>query len=136
MSTCVKIKGKKRNLCAGDLDKIITINNRKIAPPTTDDDTDYSEDFTQVNFDDTLAMVLTTKKGTLFFGNDTNVDRTIDIEFYIYFLSGIVDVAGIWIEFEGSNYDLLAVEDLDKRHEVLRLICSERGPSDKAVNSA
>lgn len=131
MTTCIKIRGKKRELCAGDLDRLITLQKRTITVPTPESETDYDEDFDDI--DDVLAMVLTTKKGTIFF-SDTNTEKTIDIEFYIAFLDGIT--AETWIKFEDENYEILFTEDLDKRHQYLRLVCTERGDADIAVNKA
>ena len=134
MSVCVKIRGKKRQLCAGDLDRLIKLQERTITPPDEDDDTDYGLDFEDLLQDDVFAMVVTRPNGTTFFDTVTNLDVIVDIEFYIRFLEGIT--AQTWIEFEDTRYSILNAEDLDKRHEWLKLTCNERGDKANAVNAA
>lgn len=133
MTICVKINGKKRRLCGDELDRILILQNRTITAPIGGDDVDYGEAFDDLS-DDTPCMIKTRPVGTTFFGGVTNTEETIDIEFYIRFEEGISTET--WIEFEGDRYRILHVEDLDKRHEWLKLVCTERGDKGNAVNAA
>lgn len=136
MSVCVRINGKKRKLCAADLDRLITFQDREITTPAGEDDTDYGEDFDNllIDEDDVWAMILTRPNGTTFFDTVTNVEVSVDIEIYTRFLEGIS--AQTWILFEDTRYRILHTEDLEKRHEWLKLTCNERGSKDNAVNAA
>ena len=130
MSCSLVIRGKRRKLCAKDLDRVIQLLHRSIVAPTVGD-TNYTESF--VDDEEVLAMIMT-KKGVVYFDDITNLDRSVDIEFYIRFLSGVTTSS--WINFEGDSYEILHAEDLDKRHEWLRLSCSERGNINLGVNHA
>lgn len=128
MTACEKIVGRKRQVCAGDLDRLITLQIRNIEAPVFDA-VDYSMAFTTIN--DLWAMV-ETKKGTTIF-DGTNIERIVDATFYIPFIPDIT--AESWILFEGIRYDIIRVEDLDLRHDYLALYTTTRGIDTNSVNA-
>jgi len=131
MSVCVTIKGKRHTLCAGDLDRILTLQDRAIVPPLDINDTDYTEDF--VDDGDEFCMV-ETLSGQEIFDETNQLVGVIDTRFYIRFRDDIT--AETWILFEDDRYTILKALDLDKRHEWLKLDCDSRGSDTLAVNQA
>ena len=131
MSTCVRIRGKKRKLCINDLDRVITLQNRNIIPPLDFGGCEASEEFSDDN--DVEAMLVTRASGyTVFDGTNTEVD--ISHQFYMRYDDSVSTET--WILFESKRYDIITMEDLDERHEWLRLNCNVRGTTEKAVNDA
>jgi len=129
MPVCVKIKGRKRQICAGDLDRRITLTGRTIQ--TTEIGTpDFGEDFPDAI--QRWAMILTEKGDEVFAFN--NVDRVFSHSFYLRY--DPVITASYYVEFDGNRYDILNVEDLDERHEFIRLKCALLGDQTKASNFA
>lgn len=131
MPVCVTIKGKRHQLCAGDLNGLLTLQNREIVPPLDIDDTDYKEDF--VDDGDEMCMVETIN-GKEVFDDSNQLIGVIDTRFYIHFRDDIT--AETWVLFEGERYNILNVMDLDLRHDWLRLSCDSRGSDTVAVNQA
>ena len=129
MPTCIKIKGRRRQICAGDLDRRITLTTRDIQT-TEIGIPDFSEDFTGAI--ERWAMIQT-EKGDEFFSFN-NLDRVFSHSFYLRFDPLVT--SSYYIEFDGNRYDILNVEDLDERHEFLRLKCAVLGDQTKASNFA
>ena len=121
MSICVKIRGKRRTICIGDLDKEIYLADRAITPPVFGSN-DFTETFT-ANTDPTWAMLETVNGKTWFDGVET--EEKITHKFYIVYDENIT--AEWWILFENKYIDILNVEDLEERHEWMLLTCTERG---------
>ncbi len=137
MATCVTIRGKRRSICAGDLDRMITLENRAIQAPT--DGVDYTELFTEKPVDasilspgDVWSMVETVSGATVFDG--TNIERVYTHRFYIRWIAGVT--AQTWILFDGDRYEIINVEDLDARREFLLLKATIRGTSLNSNNAA
>lgn len=128
MAKCVKIKRKRRQLCIGDLDTEIVLQDRKIIAPTTT--VDFSENFTEAAI---VWAKMDTGRGKTAF-DDSEIETDITHEFSIRYLDGIT--AETWILFENRRFDIIDVEDMEERHEWLVLRCSERGPDSLAVNDA
>lgn len=129
MPRCVKLKRKKRQVCIGDLNITITLQNRAITPPLSG--VDATETFTDSN-PDIWAKLETGRGQTIFDGTNTEVDITHI--FTIRFISGIT--AETWISFESQRFDILDVEDLEERHEFMILRCTNKGTDSNLVNSA
>ena len=129
MPVCTKIKGRKRQICIGDLDQIITLQNRSLTAPAFG--VDATETFTDAN-PDLFTMVKTVTGESVFDGTET--ERTVTHRFYVEFLTGIT--AETWILFDGNRYDILDVEDLDERHEWLLLRATKLGTTANQVNEA
>ena len=128
MTSCLPIVGRLRQVCSGDLDRLITLQIRNIEIPIVDM-VDYTLLFTPIT--DIWAMV-ETKKGTTIF-DGTNTERIVDATFYIPFIPDIT--AECWILYEGIRYDIIRVEDLDLRHDFLALYTTTRGIDTNSVNA-
>lgn len=129
MAQCTKIRIKHRRLCAGDLDRMITVKCRTIETPS-DDTTDFKNKF----FDSKKlwSALKTTKGKDVFFA--TNLDQAVTHVFYTRYVSWIT--ADNWIEYNGLNFDILESEDIDERGEWMAHYCNVRGCSDSELNHA
>jgi len=137
VATCDKIKGKRRKVCIGDLDRLVKLENRSITAPS--DGVDYTETFTNKQISgspipsgEVWAMIESVSGETVF--DATNIERDVTHRIYIRFISGIT--ASTWILFEGIRFNILDVEDLDFRHEFQLLRCTIRGTSSRSNNAA
>lgn len=119
----VTLKRKHRQLCIGDLNKRIKIQNRNIRVP----------DFEKADFDERFSGPLevwakfeTVSGQTVFIVNqDFSFTHLISIRF-----NSTVSSES-WIEFENSRFNILTVQDLEERHEWMILKCVEKGSIDK-----
>ena len=128
MPKCKKLRRKKRQVCLGDLDNQIVLQDRTITAPTSG--VDASETFTT---NDTVdAMVETSRGETIFDGTNTEVDVTH--KFTIRFISGIT--AETWISFNSDRFDILDVENLEERDEWLVLRATNRGVDTNTASQA
>lgn len=137
MAVCVNIRGKRRAICIGDLDRLITLKNRAITPPT--DGVDYTELFSDKPVEnsplspgDVWSMIETVNGATVF--DATNTERVYSHKFYIRWIPEVT--AETWILFDGELYDIISVEDLDQRKEWLLLRATIRGISSNSNNAA
>ena len=130
MPRCIKLKRKKRQVCIGDLDTLIDLQDRVITPPESG--VDASETFTDA-CPDIWAKMETGRGQTIFDGTDTAQDVTHI--FTIRFIEGVV-TAETWIRFKGQRFDIIDVEDLEERNEWLMLRCSNRGTEDNLASEA
>jgi SPP1 family predicted phage head-tail adaptor len=109
------------------LNRRIKLHVRTITPPKTSG-TDFTEEF--VSTKEVWAKIKTSS-GKVFFA-DTQTDVSLTHEMYIRF--NVTVTSETWIEYEGSYFDIVAVEDLEERHEFMHLRCVERGA--KTVDAA
>ena len=117
---CETVTIKKRKVCAGDMNQLITLKTRAMTGDF--DDTDFLELFT--NNGDVWAAIQTSASGEVVFdsvGTETLVTHRI----YINYIEGLTKE--VWVEFNGNNYDILSVENLDERNEFMKLNCVIRG---------
>lgn len=122
MSRCIRIKRKNRKVCLGDLDSLITLENRAIQAPDFDT-VDFDEEFTSPN-PPVSAMMQTVNGKTFFDGVSTETDITD----WIYIRFDVTVTAETWVKLDdGSRLDILRVEDLDRRSEFMLLHCTDRG---------
>lgn len=128
MSDCRSIRKKKRKVCVGDMKDPITLQNRDITPPLFNT-VDFDEDFQPVDVlvPQVLSLVETVTGVTFFDGVNTETPVTHII--YIPYQEAVT--AETWILFESRRIDILHVEDLDVRHEFMKLTCTERGLSNR-----
>lgn len=120
MAACSKIRKKKRQICIGDLRDLIKIQSRNIAEPLFNS-VDFNENFVDVS--EVWSLINTVDGKTFFDGVSTDINITHEI--YINYDQTVT--AESWVEFESRRFDILRVEDLDERHQFMKLICAERG---------
>ena len=130
MPDCRIIKIKRRKYCAGDLDRLITINSRTFDDQHQNNDIDVKQVFTPQRT--VWAGLETTKGRNTFFVS--NLDVTVSHIFIIRWFSGLT--AEAWIQYAGENYDILEVENLEERNEWALCYCNVRGDATKAANYA
>ena len=124
------VKHRRRKICVGDLIHKIKLLPRDITEPGFGE-TDFGEDFTDER--DAFAKVITVAGTTLFNGINTDVNVTHEV--YIRFDPDVG--AETWVELEdGTRLDVVFADDLDERHEWLKLICTERGPASQGASEA
>lgn len=128
MPKCSRLKRKHRKPCIGDLDTLVTLQDRTITPPTTT--VDFSETFTENA--EVWAMINTVRGKSEF--DEAEVERSITHEFTVRFLVGVDSET--WVLHEEERYDIIDAEDLEERHEWLVLRCAKLGSTTKAVNDA
>lgn len=113
---CIKIRGKKRQLCAGDLDRVIFILTRSIMPSV---DIDYKMEFS----DQKLAYaMITTENGVTIF-DEVNIEQVISHYFYINY--DVTVTSQNWIQFQDKYFSIVKVQDFDERHQFMLLYCKE-----------
>ena len=120
MPKCQKIQRKKRQVCIGDMNEQIILQDRDIGEPLFGS-VDFDEDFT--NIEKVWAAVNTVSGKTFFDG--TGSETLITHEFLIRFDANVT--AETWVEWDGRRFDILEPEDYDGRKEFMRLPCAERG---------
>lgn len=122
MPKCIRIKRKKRQICLGDLDSLITLENRNIQAPEFDT-VDFDEVFTEA-IPDVWAMIETVRGKTFFDGVNTEKDIT----HLIYIMFDLTVTAETWVKFnDGRRFDILDVENLDERSQFMLLHCQDKG---------
>lgn len=122
MPVCKQISRKRRNVCIGDLDSLITLENRDIEAPEFDT-VDFDETFTTAAAN-TWSLIETVRGKTFFDGVSTEEDVTHWI--YINFDAAVT--AETWVKLDdGRRLDILRVENLDERSDFQLLHCNDRG---------
>lgn len=125
--TCKTISPKTIKVCIGSMRHKIKINVRTLTPPT-DNGVDFSETLSEAK---EVRSALETSKGIEVF-DGTNLIGVATHLFYIRALTG--QTSESWLEFKGSYYRILDVQDFQEagRFQVLR--CVVRGDTSKPVN--
>lgn len=122
MPICQFVQKKRRNVCIGDMEDEITLENRAIQAPDFDT-VDFDEEFTAPN-PPVWALVETVRGKTFFDGVSTEKDITHWI--YINFDATVTDET--WVKLtDGRRLDILRVENLDERSDFMLLHCDDRG---------
>ena len=120
MGKCTRIRKKSRKVCAGDMQDEIKIQNRQLNAPLFG-----NPDFDIVFIDAlTIWAAINTVSGKTFFDG---VSTEIDITHEIYIMFDAAIDTDKWVEFENRRFDVLKIEDLDERHELIKLTCAELG---------
>jgi hypothetical protein len=127
--TCKTIKRKTTKVCIGGMRHKIKINVRTLTPPS-DDSVDFGEVLSE---EKEVWTQIDTSRGVEVF-DGTNLIGVATHLFYIRALTG--QTAEDWVEFKGSYYDILDVQNFqeDDRFQVLR--CNLKGSTNNAVNLA
>lgn len=122
MPICQQIRKKRRNVCIGDMEDEITLENRAIEAPEFDT-VDYDETFTAPN--PAIWSLIETVSGKTFFDG---VGTEIDVTHWIYINFDTTVTAETWVKLsDGRRLDILMVENLDERSDVMKLVCVDRG---------
>ena len=108
----------------------ITLQNRAIQPPVFGTP-DFTEEFSATM---TVFCTINTVTGKDFFDGVTVNGIPITHEILIRFDAAVT--ADTWIEFDGGRLNILKVEDLDERHKVQLLTCTDRGETEQAASQA
>ena len=125
MPRCQPIKKKRRNICIGDMEDEITLENRAIQAPEFDT-VDFEEEFTAPN-PAVWALIETVRGKTFFDGVSTEEDVT----HWIYINFDATVTAETWVKLtDGRRLDILRVENLDERSDFQLLHCNDRGAAE------
>ncbi len=129
MPICKPIRGQRRQVCSGDMDRLITLQTRALTPSNTG--VDATEQFVDVP-GDVFAMIKTVTGETIFDG--VNEERDVTHHFYIWAIDNLS--SEIWVLFNDERLDVLSVEDLDERHMFMLLRATNRGLSSQEASGA
>lgn len=122
MPLCRKIRTTRRQICIGDKNHRITLEDRNIEPPVAGS-VDFSE-----NFKNTIMVwaSIETPRGKVFFdgvSTDIPVTHIIGITF-----DSAVSANKTWVKLENNNrLRILEAENLGERSEDMMLTCTDRG---------
>ena len=125
MPRCAPIRKKRRNVCIGDMEDEITLENRDIQAPDFDT-VDFDEKFTAPN--PPAWSLIETVRGKTFF-DGTGVEE--DVTHWIYINFDVTVTSETWVKLpDGRRFDILRVENLDERSEFMLLHCVDRGDTE------
>ncbi len=124
---------RKRVGCIGDFSNKITIFDRNIVTPTftTTENVDADESFTNGRIK--YANIKPFKRNVSLF-DDVNTVQSLTHEMFIRYDETITSEN--WIEYRGSRYDIMSVENVDQGFEFLSLKCILRGLVTKEATKA
>lgn len=130
MPKCVKIRRKHRQICIGDLDKVIDIQTRSLDDGFTVET--ETEKFTTIF---SPWSMLETVKGIFIVdevnGGDIEATHRFTIRFPDQTISG-----ENWILFKNKRYSILDQQNFEELDEFLQLLCIEKGSKDRNAASA
>lgn len=127
MPKCIRLKRKHRIICIGDLNELITLQDRVLTPGNIDATEEFTESGVVYSKIDTIA-------GETVF-DENNIGTDVTHHYTIRFIAGITAVK-TWILFDNRRFDILTIQDLEERHEWLILRCADRGISTNPVSEA
>ena len=108
--------------CIGDMRSRVKLHIREMVAPVFEG-VDFKEKFSGTKT--VWANIKTVSGQTIFI---VNIDVSITHEIIIRYDADVDSET--WIEHNNENLKILNVEDLDERHEFLRLKCAKRGDKD------
>lgn len=114
-------------ICAGDLNKRITVEVRTIKPPI-DGGTDYMEEFTEQK--KMWAKMETVKGAQIFDG--TNIVGQISHKFTIRWRKNIT--IQNWVEYQGQRYKIMDIENQNENDKFYVISCTVRGDNNLRTN--
>lgn len=124
-----KLRRGRRELCVGDLDNRVLLQDRSIEAPAFN-----SADFTE-KFEDLGGVwaSLETRGGKTIFDDHQQRDRVVTHEIGIRYDQRVT--AETWLLLaDGRRLDILDSEDLDGRHKWIVMQCTDRGTQDDTVS--
>lgn len=130
MPKCQVIKKRHRRVCVGDLRDRVILKDRVIREPQFGQ-RDFTEDF---DGDSTVAAMVETVSGKTLFDGVNQQDVPITHEVIVRYDPSVNNEG--WVEFEERNLKVIQFEDLDERHQFIKLFCQERGPATKGAAKA
>ena len=136
MAECKYIPAPRRKVCAGDMDRVITLQNVRIQPPT--DAVDYTRLFedkvdAELLTDGQIFALIKTVNGEEVF-DQHNVGTPITHHVYIPYIETVT--AETWILLDnGQRLDIQDVQNLDERNEFLFMRCTKTGTQDTSNNA-
>ena len=103
---------------------VITLKDRELGAPLFEA-VDFSENFTDKSESspDSFALI-ETATGKVYW-DGVNTDTPVTHIVYIPYNDSVTSET--WIEFNLRRFDILKVEDMEERHEFLKLTCVDRG---------
>ena len=137
MSECKFIKKPHRKVCVGDMIDVVIFQFRDIQSPLFNT-VDFTEQFSNIDASDpsSFALIKTPRGKTWFDGVSTEVEITHEI--YIPYDERIT--AEVWLTIEGDSeaqrIDILDVNDLEERQEIMLLTCNNKGVVSKAATQS
>lgn len=129
MPRCQKIRRKKRQVCIGDLDTEIVLQDRQITEPLFGSP-DFGEAFTATA---TVWAAVNTVSGKTYF-DGVSTDINITHEILIRYDASVTTET--WVSLGGRRIDILHAEDLDERGQFMKLLCSDSGVNSAAASKA
>lgn len=126
MTECKPIKIPHRGICAGSLDRRVSILKRDLLAPVTDEN--FGQGFTLLK--KVWAGLKTTQGRASFYS--TNTEESVTHIFYVRWFDTIT--GNLWVNHKGENYDIIEVENIDQRSEFAALYCNVRGDDTKDMN--
>lgn len=128
MTVCQKIRGYRRKVCLGDLDRQIEIYERDIQSPTDQNFMMHEQEYSLKA--KPWAMINTLRGVTTF--DDIEISGINALEIFIRHNPLITTED--FVRIDGKNIQITSIEDLDRRKEFMRLICIDRGDADKQAS--
>jgi len=137
LTSCERIKIRRRQICVGDLREVILIQRRTIERGSINTP-DYDEKFEDVA---RVRAAVQTNIGYKSF-NEVGINEATALirgfthKFYIRFVADCIPTTENFIEWCDEKYKILAVENLDARSRFLAISSIQNGPKDRAANLA
>jgi SPP1 family predicted phage head-tail adaptor len=125
---CRSIKPNINKVCIADLKKKIKIQYT-LSVPNNDPNSNAMASFKDIK--SVWSMIKT--RSTAEFVQGTNVETSITTEFYIRHDSSIDFKQRLWIEYNGSRYEIVNYENIDEEDKFIKLTATERGV--KTINA-
>ena len=126
MPQCKKIRRKHRQICIGDLDTLISIKTRVSNPKNFLPDVAFTELSAPWALWETL-------NGVEVFDETNTAEEATDMAIIRYDARVTKE---FFVELNGKNFRILKAEDFERRQEWTKLLLTDRGPIDRAVNDA
>lgn len=126
---CKTIKPNISRICSADFNRKIKIQYTASVPNNNPNSN------AGTTFKDLKTVWAMVKTGiTTEFIDNVNVERSVNIDFYIRYTNSIDFEKEIWVLFDNNRYKISSVDNIDKRNEIVRLRAIERGNKSLGAN--